>query len=139
MKRILTALMFFSAILIAPAPEAHAQTAMTLSVDSNLNATTVYATFTMNYPVDVLSMHIVQTKTSGVVAGTVLAQASLDGTNYNDISTDTLTLANQTTNSKLWTFSKASYKYYRLKITTTGTQLSRPVAKYFTRQPPKSY
>lgn len=135
MKRLLIALMFFAA-LFAVTP-AQSQATMTLSDDTLVNAVTEYATLQLNEPADLLSISYVLTKVSGTVAGTVLAQGSIDGTNYVNISTDTLTLANAATNVHIWTFVKSPYKYYRTKAATTGTQVSVQAAKLYTRKPPR--
>jgi hypothetical protein len=97
-----------------------------------------------------LSIQVVITKISGTVGGTVIPVASNDGTNWVDISRasiaattlrpaykDTLTPANQTTNTKIYTFSNAAtiesgqtnilqpYLYYGIKYTGTGTMSAK--------------
>lgn len=89
--------------------------------DTITNSATVNVTQTLASPYDVASFQAVVTKVDGTVAGTVLLQGSNDGTNYVDISTDTLTLTDVATQSYLWSVTDAPYKYYRLKGTGSGT------------------
>lgn len=83
-----------------------------------------------------VSIQFVGTKISGTVAGTVTLQGSLNGTNYNTVSTvylksnpitpfstgavATFTATNGTS-TKLWTITNSPYEYYRLSWTGTGT------------------
>jgi hypothetical protein len=96
-----------------------------------------------------ISIQVVITKISGTVGGTVIPVASNDGVNFVDISRpsiaatslrpsykDTLTPTNQTTNTKIYTFTKATatdagtseygpYLYYGIKYTGTGTMSAK--------------
>ncbi len=137
MKNLILALLCFAALLFA-APPAQSQSILTPSIDTLSNGTTGYLAATVATAVDLLTFQLVLTKIDGTVAGTAIPQASIDGTNYVDISTDTFTLANQATNTKIWTFLKAPYKHYRIKVVTTGTQRSIQSGKIYSKQPPKS-
>ncbi len=69
-------------------------------------------------------VQVVVTKATGTMAGTAILYGSLNGTNY--VSTgDTLTLANSTTNTTIWTKTAPVWKYYRILVggatTVTGT------------------
>lgn len=88
--------------------------------DTIFNGAVVSVTQDISKAYDVVSFQAVVTKLTGTVAGTVMLEGSNDGTNYLSIS-DTLTLTDVTTNTKLWTVDKAPYKYYRLKGTGSGT------------------
>jgi len=119
MKKIIMFLSFVLAVMMT-----QAQTSVTnLSnfQDTITNTGTVSPGVNMVNSYEQASFQVVVTKISGTVAGTGLLQASLDGTNYVDISTDTLTLTNQTTNTKLWNAGAVKYKYYRVKVTGSGT------------------
>lgn len=60
-------------------------------------------------------------KVSGTVAGYAVVKGSIDGTNYVDISTDSLLLSNVTTNTKIWIFDNAPYQYFKISATGAGT------------------
>ena len=68
-----------------------------------------------------VAFQVVATKISGTVAGTAILQASLDGTNYHSVGVDTLTLTNVATNAHLWSAAPNKYKYWRVKVTGSGT------------------
>lgn len=76
----------------------------------------------------------VVTKVSGTVGGSVILQGSLDGVNYKSIGADTLTLANQTTNSHIWTLDNSRYYFYRTKATGTGTMNATIVSTLLPRK-----
>jgi hypothetical protein len=119
---------------------AHAQSRMTASADTNTNAMTSTHIATLSgdaMTYDVLTIQVVGTKVSGTVAGTAVLYGSVDGVNYQAIGTDTLTLANTATNSYIWTLDKTRYKYYRVSVATTGTQVSAWKAWILGRRAPK--
>lgn len=69
------------------------------------------------------------TKISGTVGGTAILYSSLDGTNY--VTTgDTLTLANQTTNTTLIRKAAPIATYYKWIVTGTGTMSAQVSIKY---------
>lgn len=69
---------------------------------------------------DHASFQVVNTKLSGTVAGTVYFVASLDGTNWQKL--DSLTMANVTTNSKLFTDAGCKYNNYAIQtVNSAGT------------------
>jgi hypothetical protein len=92
-----------------------------LGSDTIVNTATVSVTQTFKLTYAVASFQAVVTKVSGTVAGTIILEASNDGTNYAAISVDTLNLTNVATNTKLWAVTSVPYKYYRLKGTGIGT------------------
>jgi alkyl hydroperoxide reductase subunit AhpF len=105
---------------------AHAQVYKTRTLaagDTASNATTIYLTKAAIED-GIVCIQAKVTKISGTVAGTVWLQGSVDGTNFETISTDTLALANQTTNFKTWPLTGTKYYSYRIKVTTSGTQAS---------------
>ena len=119
-----------------------AQTTMTASSATNTNAvsqthTTALSGEINNY--DNITIQVVGTKVSGTPAGSAKLYGSIDGTNYQLITTaaDTLAIANQTTNSYFWNIDKTRYKYYKVTVTTTGTQVSTWAAYLLGRKTPK--
>ncbi len=89
--------------------------------DTATNATTIYKTIS-TVEDGIMSFYVKITKISGTVAGTVILQGTVDGTNWQNVNTDTLTLANTATNHKIWPIEHGYYKGYRVAVTTTGTQ-----------------
>lgn len=72
-----------------------------------------------------IGFQVAVTKTSGTVAGNIILQGSLDGTNYHDI--DTLAATN-TTGTKYYKFAlkgeDAYYTDYRISWTGSGTMVA---------------
>lgn len=120
---------------------------LTVDTVDNTEAIVKYSKVTQSHTA--ISMQAVITKISGTVGGTVIPVASNDGVNWVNISRasiaantlrpaykDTLTPANQTTNTKLWVFSNATavdgqtpgygpYLYYGIQYTGTGTMSAK--------------
>lgn len=128
MKKILAILSFALAVATV---NVHAQTpdvqgtalTYTAALDTNTNATTSYA-YIKNVLGSVQSWQFTVTKISGTVGGSVILEASINGTSWFSIG-DTLTLANQATNVNGWlNTTLVRYKHYRARYTTTGTQAS---------------
>lgn len=94
-------------------------------VDTMTNSETDYLTIAPVGFYEQVSFQFVGTKLSGTVAGYALLQHSNDGTNYTDVNTDTLTLANTTTNSYVFVLTYNPSYYYRVKIVTSGTMSLR--------------
>ena len=136
MKKLFSILMASLVLAVSFSASAQSPVSITPSKTTLTNSDTAYAVKSFPVPVDKITLQAVLNKTSGTIAGTVLPQGSLDGTNYVNISTDTLTLANQSVNTKIWTFDKRQYYYYRLRFNTTGTSVAVPVAYILTSAPP---
>lgn len=85
----------------------------------NTTATTAIIKAGSNY--SNVSLQAVITKVSGTIAGTAKLYGSLDGINYLKIATDTLALANVTTNTYIWTPGPAKYLYYKINVVGVGT------------------
>ena len=60
-------------------------------------------------------------KISGTVAGTIKLQASLDGTNYTDVASQTFTATDVAANRTIWYVTAPLARYYRVTWTGTGT------------------
>lgn len=67
----------------------------------------------------IVTIQLIVTKNSGTVGGTSILQGSLDGVNY--INTDTLTLSNVDLNTKFISKPGNPYWYYRVITTGSGT------------------
>lgn len=129
MKRI-TVFLLSAAILLFSIP-AKSQITLTPSSATNTNAVTQTHLATLGGEInnfDIMTLQVIGTKVSGTPAGTVVVYGSIDNSNYVAIGADTLTIANQTTNSHYWYFTKTLYKYYKVAVVTTGTQVSTWVA-----------
>lgn len=127
---------FLSVLLIAAlafiAPQANAQSSVLVSsTDTLTNADTVYISLpTATGGYYAVGIQAVVSKVSGTVAGTAIIQGSLDGTNYVDIGTDTLTFTNVTTNTKVWAITPSVYQYHRVKFLSSGTVVAVPKVRY---------
>lgn len=104
--------------------EAQAQSVSQVTIRNTANTDTVVAVLNSTAGYSSLAIQPVVTKVSGTTGGSVVITGSLDGVNYLAIS-DTLTLTNVTTaQTKLWTFSGAPYRYYRVRFITSGSQVN---------------
>ena len=118
-----------------------AQTGTTGAVKStHTNADTSYHKADLvgspnNY--DVLIINLAGTKTSGTVGGTAVPFGSLDNTNwfqlYDKDSASSQSLADGANLFK-WQFDKTRWRYYRIRVYTTGTQVSSYVCKILGRK-----
>lgn len=120
------------AVLAFTAVETKAQSAVLVSSTDTLNdAETAYISLpTLTGGYYSIGIQAVVTKVSGTVGGTAIIQGSLDGTNYVTIGSDTLTLANQATNTFIWSLTPSTYQYHRVKFVSSGTQVSIPKVYY---------
>jgi|SRR6478609_1422158 len=75
------------------------------------------------------------TKISGVVAGTVKPQGSVDGIAYFDIPNQTaLTLTDVASQGAIWVISNSPYQYYKVLVTPSGTQSTKIESKGLVRR-----
>lgn len=95
------------------------------------NSGSASCSLAVNYTHEQLSIQITATKVSGTIAGTAILYGSVDGTNYNAIGSDTLTLTNVTTNTKVWVLTNANYAYYKVTVTGSGTMAATIVGKLY--------
>ena len=126
MKKILY--LAFMCVCVAFIGRVHAQGPMSASQTTLTNADTSYLTATPGGG-KFVSLQLNITKVSGTVAGSVLVQSSNDASSWYT-STDTahavigaytITDGNQ---SKFWELGEQRSRYYRLRVITTGTQVS---------------
>ena len=82
-----------------------------------------------------VSVQAVVTKISGTVGGYAILQGSIDGTNYVNISTDSLKMTNVTTNSKIWVVQPSGYLWYRVLVVGTGTMAAKVAGTLMYRKP----
>lgn len=79
-------------------------------------------TYTTSQTFGTISIQPVVTKATGTMAGTAILSYSIDGVNF--INIDTLTLSNATTNSTVWNVNSACKKFMIIvggSTTVTGT------------------
>ncbi|MBK7885477.1 MAG: hypothetical protein IPJ81_18055 [Chitinophagaceae bacterium] len=91
-----------------------------ISADSLNNADTVNKVVTLTAGYEGIVIQPIVTRVSGTAAGTVVLYESLDGTNYKSTG-DTLTIANQTTNTVLWKKISPVPVYYKVTGISSGT------------------
>ena len=78
---------------------------------------------------NVVAIQPVVTKASGTMAGTVILQGSINGVNF--VNTDTLTLTNVTTNTGVFTKTNPPYVYYRA-VQSGATTVSSTMQVFYT-------
>jgi len=100
--------------------------------DTTTNADTNYVTI-KSVGSNLKSIQATVTKVSGTVGGTVILQGTVDGIGWVNVNTDTLTLSDQATNSKVWLITSTSYNSYRVQYKTSGTQVSYLNLSYLRR------
>ena len=108
-------------LMIAASVGAHAQQQFTPTLDTNTNSETrniVGATVASKG--GGYSLQYVGTKVSGTVSGKVYLEASVDGTNYSTV-IDSLTLADQATNTKIFDVIDKRRAKFRFRVVTSGT------------------
>lgn len=112
------------------------------SKTTHTNADTSYHLGTLTGTInnfDVLTINLIGTKTSGTVGGTAVPFGSLDGTNwfqlYDKDSTSSQSLSDGA-NLLKWQFDKTRWQYYRIRVYTTGTQVSAYTCKLLGRKNP---
>jgi hypothetical protein len=106
-----------------------AQSSQMTGSDTVTNTATVNLDANVTGDYHTISFQLVATKVNGTPAGTVIIQASNDGTNYFNINTtgittayaDTFTVTNVATQTYPWVEALGKWKYYRLKCTGSGT------------------
>lgn len=128
-------LLFLFALVIGMATASFAQSATLMPLiagDTVNNAGTVTKIFTATAGYSAIGIQPVITKISGTVGGTAILSRSLDGVNY--VNTDTLTLANVTTNTTVFAKVTSPAVYYRVVVTGTGTMAAQVRLYYVLRK-----
>ncbi len=99
---------------------------VSLTSDTTINTATAYVSLPVTQWYNTIAIQSVVTKISGTVAGTVTLQGSLDGSNFNTVSSSYATVTsyvptNVATNTKIFVVNGSPYRYYRLSYTGAGT------------------
>ncbi len=119
MKKILSILLVAGAFTALPM---FAQTVtMTGTGDTITNAGTDFVVKQVQGTYKNVSVQAVFTKVGGTVAGTAILYGSIDGTNYVQLNTDTLSMTNVTTNTKIWVVTNNNYMYYKIVYLGSGS------------------
>jgi hypothetical protein len=124
MKNFITMMVLSFAILITTQLTAQRATLMPLVAgDTIVNTGTVNKVFTATAGYSSVGIHVVVTKISGTVAGTVTPQVSLDGTNWLTLPGATaLTNTDQTTNTQVWNITGGvPWTHFRIRGAGSGT------------------
>ena len=131
MKNILSVLLLIAVTAFA-APNVQAQSSVLVSSTDTLTnadtATISLPTATGGYYA--VAIQAVVTRVSGTASGSAIIQGSLDGINYVDIGTDTLTFVNAATNTKIWALTPSVYQYHRVKFISAGSVVAVPKVRY---------
>jgi len=122
------------AFTIATGFAASAQQAVTPSKATMTATDTGYIAIKVPGFMDVVTLQLNQTKTSGTMAGYATLEGSLDGVNYAVISKDTTVFANKAVNVASWSITPSSYSFYRIASYSTGTNVSAPTGFYLARK-----
>ncbi|SEW01993.1 hypothetical protein SAMN05428988_1319 [Chitinophaga sp. YR573] len=130
MKTILIALCATMAISINSYAQAPKSERLLLS-STLTNAATVNLSFN-GIGSGLKTIQVAALKVSGTVAGSAYIQATVDGVNWLSV-TDTLTLTNVTTNTKVWTFTATNYNSYRAVFTGSGSMAATITAALLRR------
>jgi hypothetical protein len=117
-------LIFMLCLMFSATFAQNAVTTMTGSADTLTDTEVDYVTITPTIYYEQVSFQAKVTKISGTVAGYAYLQASNDNTNFSTIS-DSLTLTNVTTNTKIFVVSGNQFMYYRLKFEGSGTMAAK--------------
>lgn len=116
MKKLFTLLSLFAFIGF----KAQVVTSMSLSATHFTNTTAQTATLQTDYVTENISLQAVVTKSTGTVDGYVSLAVSLDGTNY-VTQNDSLNLADEDVQTKVWELTNNNYKFYKLIFQGAGT------------------
>jgi len=101
-------------------------TSMTGNGDTITNTGNDYVLVNVLGTYETVSLQAVVTKLTGTVTSTfAYVQGSIDGTNFVNLNTDTLTCTQQTTNTKVWVIEGSNYLWYKIVFDGGGTQTSR--------------
>lgn len=127
--------LFFLLAAIVVMATAEAQLVTLTSPGVMTNGATLYVgPKQVNLYHDMISAFLIVTKGTGTVAGNANLEISHDGTNYATAPNATqVTLADAATQSFAWSVYPSSGVYYRIRVTTTGTQTSTPTGTLLIR------
>lgn len=115
------------ALVVGLAVTSNAQVPKQMAVavgDTLVNTDTLYKSFTISAGYAVVGVQIVVTKISGTVAGNVIIQKTMDGSNWQNV--DTLALSNVATNSGIYEYQAPAAGKMRVQFISAGTQSYTP-------------
>lgn len=119
MKKLLS---LFALVLLASCVFAQNNPVAMTGTATLTNADTVDLTYTSSGVYKNVSIQVLITKYSGTITGaTAILYGSIDGSNYVNVNTDTLTAVSATANTKVWVLENANYKYYKVTVISTTT------------------
>lgn len=134
MKKILFLSLFISLAFIGSAQ-------VNFTASNGLARDTVTNTATETWSVHIpgsqktIGIQVIITKISGTAGGTIVLQASTDGTNYFTVpGSDTATATNVASQSFGWEIENSKWPYYQLLYTGTGTMSVSAIAKAVARK-----
>lgn len=122
MKKLFSLLVIMGAMLFA-SQQSHAQV-YTLSLaagDTVVNTATIFKTFNISGDYKGIVVAPSFTKIAGTVAGTIKLQASVLGTIYTDVASQTFTATDVASNATNWYVVAPLARYYKVTWTGTGT------------------
>lgn len=117
MKKLFTLLVLVSAFAFTGATQVRALTKSATTLVAPTSATAATAVIGAYYGSISLTVHLV--KNTGTLAGTAVVQVSLNGTDWSQVQSTTLT--DVATTDITFKDVPAAYRYYRVLVTTTGT------------------
>lgn len=119
-NKIFIAMVFIASSLLG---QTNAVKTMTGSGDSISNGASDFVVSQVQANFKTISIQAVVTKSTGTLTGVGLLQGSNDGVNYVAVaaSADSMTITNQTTNTKIWVIDGSPYEYYRVYFSGYGT------------------
>lgn len=133
MKKLSTLILFFAltSVVFAQTNKVYRFTGVTggATMDSTSNGASDTMVIHSQHYAETVSIQPVVTKASGTVNGTVIVQGSLDGVNY--VSTYTLTMTNQTTNTGVYVVKDNPYSYWRAITVDTNAVSKKYIKVYF--------
>ena len=127
----LTVLFLFAAFIAPTVSQAQIAKKVTVVKDSTVNSDNTSITLEADNTVKSFEGHA--TKVSGTIAGKmVLEGLAPDGSNW--VGIDSIALADQAVNFKVFTPGTLIYSKYRIKVTETGTGKLKPIVGYVLRR-----
>jgi hypothetical protein len=108
-------------------------TAMTGSGDTITNTTADSVVYPVTYYYQTVSIHAIFKRISGTAAGKAELFGTIDGTNYQQIGTDTLAMAASGNSSYIWIVNGSPYRKYKV-VFTGSTTLTGSVFGYMLPQ-----
>lgn len=123
MKKLLS---LFALVLLASCVFAQNNPITMVGTATITNAATNSVTLTVDGNYRTVSFQALVTKLTGTVTGTTaILSGSVDGTNFVNLNTDTLTCTSATINTKIWVLEGTSFRYYKITFLGTGTMTAQ--------------